>query len=151
MTPAGPASERVMHSRIFDLGVRITLQTIVLFSLFLLFAGHNQPGGGFSGGLVAGAGLVLAVVARGAGACRRILRGAPETYLGSGLLLAAATAVVPIIGGHELLESGKYVLDLPVFGSVTTYSVLAFDAGVYVIVVGLVALVLERLGGGAEE
>lgn len=151
MSPYGREEGAVAHSRILDLGVRVILQTVFLLSLFLLFAGHNQPGGGFSGGLVAGAGLVLAVVARGAAECRRILRTAPETYLGLGLLLAAGTAFAALVIGHDLLESSRYSVDVPLFDSVTAYSVLAFDAGVYFLVIGLVALMLERLGGGAEE
>jgi len=138
------------RSRILDVGVRTIFHTLLLLSLFMLFRGHNQPGGGFAGGLVAGAAFVLLWVARGPTAVRT-LRAAPETLLGGGLLTAATAALAPLVGGGRFFESGDAAVDLPVVGHVELFSVLAFDIGVYLVVLGFVTLALERLGADDEE
>ena len=71
-----------------DTGVRAVFRTLVLFSLYLLFVGHNAPGGGFIGGLVAGCALVLVSVSRGQDALRRVAPVSGEILLGGGILLA---------------------------------------------------------------
>jgi multisubunit Na+/H+ antiporter MnhB subunit len=139
-----------MRSRILDVGVRTIFHTLLLLSLFMLLRGHNQPGGGFAGGLIAGAAFVLAWLARGPSSLST-LRLAPETLLGLGLLVAIVTALAPLAFGGELLESGYRIYDLPRIGEVKVFSVLAFDIGVYLVVVGFVALALARLGGDDVE
>ena len=136
-----------MSSLILSTGARAVFHTILVFSLFLLFAGHNAPGGGFIGGLVAAAALVLRFVAEGPDDLNRFLRAGAPQLLGTGLLLATLTAVVPLLFGGSLLESSVLELAVPLIGKVKATSVLVFDAGVYLIVVGLVLGVLRTLGG----
>lgn len=132
---------------ILDVGVRMVFHTILLFALFLLFAGHNAPGGGFVAGLVAGAAFVLRDIAAAYGAPSTPRSPmAPETVLGGGLLVAVATGVVALLAGHEFLESGKVELDLPVLGILKITSALAFDIGVFLVVLGVVLTVVHRLG-----
>lgn len=134
------------RSIIVEAGTRAVFPIIVLFSLYLLFAGHNAPGGGFVGGLVAGAALVLVYVAVGSDELRRVSRVPPESLLGVGVLFAAVTGVAGLWRG-DFLESAFVELPLPVLGTVKASSVLVFDIGVYFVVVGLVLAVLESLGG----
>ena len=142
---------RSARSLVLSTTVGAVFPTAMVFSVYLLFAGHNQPGGGFIGGLVAGAALVLRHVEGGSEALRRTLRVAPTTLLGLGLLLAAATAVAPWLAGGQLLESGKLERDLPLLGTVKATSALPFDVGVYLVVVGLVLGLLLTLGGERED
>jgi multicomponent Na+:H+ antiporter subunit A len=128
---------------------RAILPTIVVFSLFLLLSGHNAPGGGFIGGLVAGAGLVLLWANGGAAEVRASLPVRPVMLLGAGLLVAQATAAAGWLLGGQVLESRVFDLHLPVFGDVHLATPLVFDVGVYLVVVGLIGLVLTTLG--AEE
>lgn len=137
---------RPARSPILEVGVNTILTTVLLFSVFLLLAGHNQPGGGFAGGLVAGAGLVLRYVDGGAQALRRMLPVAPAVLLGTGLLLAAAAGVVPLVLDGAYLESAKRTVELPLLGDLNLVSSLAFDAGVYLVVVGVVGAELSSLG-----
>jgi multicomponent Na+:H+ antiporter subunit A len=134
------------RSPIFDTGVALVFPTVLILSLYLLFAGHNQPGGGFVGGLVAGSGLALRFVAGGVDEVRATTRVQPWTLLGTGLFLAATTALASVVVGGQMLESGKVELDLPVLGLVKATSALPFDIGVYLVVVGLVLMVVESLG-----
>jgi multicomponent Na+:H+ antiporter subunit A len=115
-------------------------------SLYLLFAGHNQPGGGFAGGIVAGAAVALRYVAGGIDDVRSLSRARPWTVLGAGLLLAALTATVPLLFGGAVLESALVEGDLPLLGHVKVGSALAFDVGVYLVVLGLVLMVFESFG-----
>lgn len=136
-----------MNSLILSTGTRAVFHTIGVFSVFLLFAGHNSPGGGFIGGLVAGAALVLRFVAEGPEDLRRSTKMGPPQVLGLGLLLALLAAVVPLTVGEPLLSSGVLEIDAPILGKIKATSVLVFDAGVYLVVVGLVLGILRTLGG----
>lgn len=131
---------------ILDVCVRAEFHTVLLVSVYLLFAGHNQPGGGFVGGLVAGAAFVLRYVAGGVDEVRRASRVHPYALLGSGLLLSMATVVIPLTMGQSVLDHATWSANLAVFGKVKTTSALFFDTGVYLVVVGLVLVLLTTLG-----
>jgi multicomponent Na+:H+ antiporter subunit A len=134
---------------VVDVSVRIVFPAVVLGSLWLLLAGHNQPGGGFVGGIVAGAGIALRYVAGGIDEVRGMLRVQPWTVLGAGLLVAGVTAFVPLLFGGDILEASSASDDLPVLGELKVTSALAFDAGVYLVVVGLVLMMFESFGDDA--
>lgn len=134
------------RSLILDVCIGPLFHVAVLFSVFLLFRGHNAPGGGFIGGLVAGAAIVLRYVAGGPDEARRTVRVAPETLLGVGLMLAAVTGAVPWLAGDQFLESAKLTVDVRWIGTVKATSALPFDIGVFFVVVGLVLAVLRTLG-----
>ncbi|MCZ7528288.1 MAG: hypothetical protein M5U14_19110 [Acidimicrobiia bacterium] len=139
-----------VRSPLLDVVAAGIFHTVLAFSLFLLFAGHNNPGGGFVGGLVAGAAFVLQFLTDPTSP-RPLTRVTPEVLLGVGLVLAAATGAAAWLTDGQFLESGKLELDLGAVGHVKVYSVLAFDTGVYLIVVGLVVAVLQALGREAAE
>lgn len=141
-----------------DVSVRLIFHAVMVGSLYLLFSGHNQPGGGFVGGLVAGSAIALCYVAGGIEEVRGLTRLRPWTVLGAGLLLAAGTAVAPLFLGGYLLEPGAATVALPVLGDVHLTSALVFDCGVYLLVVGVVLMAFEAFGeeepvphGGAGE
>jgi multicomponent Na+:H+ antiporter subunit A len=137
-----------MTSLILATAARALFHTIVVFSLFLLFAGHDNPGGGFIGGLVAAAALVLRYVAGDADDTRRLMRVAPEHLLGVGGLLAVGAGVVgPLAGAAFLEDVALEWTGLPVVGDISVTSVLVFDIGVYLIVIGVVYAILSTLGG----
>jgi multicomponent Na+:H+ antiporter subunit A len=125
--------------------------SVLVLSVYLLFAGHNQPGGGFVGGLVAGLGVVLRYVAGGRAALQDAAPVDPRLPLGMGLLLAGATGVVPWLFGRSVLESAIVEFDVPVVGHVKLVSALAFDIGVYLVVIGLVLHLLSALGAGLDQ
>lgn len=135
------------RSVIVDTTMRLVFHSALVFSLYLLFAGHNQPGGGFVGGLTAAAAFGLVYVAGGIDDVRSLSRLRPWTVLGGGLTLAAAAAVAPLFVADDALESG-YILKetAPVLGTVKFSSTLIFDTGVYGVVVGLVLMIIEGVG-----
>jgi multicomponent Na+:H+ antiporter subunit A len=131
---------------VLDRSVRVTFHAVLVGSLYLLFAGHNQPGGGFVGGLVAGAAVALRYAAGGIEEVRSVSRFRPWTILGAGLLLAITTAIVPLLLGHDVLESAVLSWEAPLVGPVKVTSSLPFDMGVYLLVVGLMLMVFEAFG-----
>lgn len=131
---------------ILDRSVRLLFHPVLIASLYLLFAGHNQPGGGFVGGLVAGAAVSMQYVAGGIDEVRRLSRFRPWSILGTGLLVAFVTASLPLLVGDQILETALFERDLPILGAVKATSAVFFDLGVYVLVVGLVLMVFEAFG-----
>ncbi|MCI2238318.1 Na+/H+ antiporter subunit A [Paenibacillus sp. TRM 82003] len=138
------------RSAVLEAAVRLVFGVVMVLSVHLLLVGHDQPGGGFAGGLVAGIALFLRYAAGGRyelGEAARVDAGA---LLGLGLLIAGVTAVVPLFLGGQVLESASVDLHLPVLGTVHLVSSLAFDVGVYLVVVATVLDVLRSLGAGVD-
>lgn len=148
---ARTANIAVRRLAFVDVSVRVVFHAVLMTSLWLLFAGHNQPGGGFVGGLLAGCAITLRYVAGGIDEVRGRSRFRPWTVLGAGLLLAAATATIPLAAGGDVLEVAFASLSLPVIGAVKVSSALAFDTGVYLAVVGMVLMVFESFGDDPAE
>jgi len=134
------------RSVILDTSIRLEYHPVLVLSLYLLFAGHNQPGGGFVGGLVAGIAIALRFIAGGIDEVRAALPARPWSLLGLGLVVASVTAVVPLAFGGALLEAGKLQRDAPLLGTIKTTTALFFDIGVYLVVVGLVLMMFEAFG-----
>ncbi|MGH9150650.1 MAG: MnhB domain-containing protein [Acidimicrobiales bacterium] len=134
------------RSTVMDTTARLIFHSALVLSVYLLLAGHNQPGGGFVGGLVAGAAVAVHYVAGGIDDVRAVTRVGPWLVLASGLLLASGAALVPLVAAGAVLAGGSIEIALPVLGEAKLTSALAFDTGVYLIVVGLVCLVFEAFG-----
>jgi multisubunit Na+/H+ antiporter MnhB subunit len=112
---------------------------LVGMSVIVLLRGHNEPGGGFIGGLLAAAGFVVHGLAFGAPHARRLLRTHPLNFLAAGLLLAALSGVPGLWRGSEYMAAQWWgdLLQVGKFGTV-----LLFDVGVYLVVLGAVTLIL---------
>ena len=128
------------RSPIVQLGVRAASPLALVVATFLFFAGHNRPGGGFASGLVLGAVLALRTVA-----------GMPRPHnavalVASGGLIAGAVSGAPLLWDAEALDQIVVERTVPVLGTIKTGTALVFDAGVALIVVGLVVSVLNGLG-----
>ncbi|TFV90477.1 Na+/H+ antiporter subunit A [Blastococcus sp. CT_GayMR16] len=139
------------RSVVLEVITRILFHTILVFSLYLLFSGHNEPGGGFAGGLVAGLALVLRYLAGGRYELGEAAPVDPGLLLGAGLLFAGGTGVAGLLLGAEVLQTAILETTLPVLGDVKLVTSLFFDMGVYLIVVGLVLDVLRSLGAELDR
>ncbi|RZU34218.1 Na+/H+ antiporter subunit A [Blastococcus saxobsidens] len=146
---AALAPER--RSVILEVITRILFHTILVFAVFLLFSGHNEPGGGFAGGLVAGLALVLRYLAGGRYELGEAAPVDPGLLLGLGLLFAGATGVVGLTLGAQVLQTAILETTLPVLGDVKLVTSLFFDIGVFLIVVGLVLDILRSLGAELDR
>lgn len=148
---AGPSLDPRNRSILLEVVVRLTFHATIVVSIYLLFAGHNLPGGGFAGGLVAGLALVGRYLAGGRYELSAAAPVGAGAVLGTGMLLAAGTAAVPLLLGADALTSAFIKTELPVLGPVEFVTSTIFDIGVYLIVVGLVLDVLRSLGAEVDR
>ena len=122
-------------------GIQVVSPLAILTGVFLLFAGHNNPGGGFAAGLVFGAVVILRAISgiqRPPGA---------NALISAGVLLIAGVGILPLLWGDSLLDQQLWSFELPVLGRVKTGTALPFDVGVSVVVVGLAAAIIDGLSG----
>lgn len=119
---------------------------MVLFSIFVLLRGHNEPGGGFIGGLIAASALAIYGIACGVAPVRRAIYFHPMAIAAFGLFMSAMAGVLSIFAGVPYM-SGLWIYP-HLFGvEIPLSSVLVFDVGVYLVVVGAIgsiALALEE-------
>jgi multicomponent Na+:H+ antiporter subunit B len=115
-----------------------------VLSVFLLLRGHNLPGGGFAGGLVAASAFVLHALATDFASARRMLWLDPRTIMGLGLLVATVSGLLAFFQGKPFLTGLWDKTPLPVVGKLGTP--LMFDSGVYLLVLGMTCLVVFSLG-----
>ena len=113
---------------------------MLVFSLFVTLRGHNAPGGGFIGGLLAAAALALYALAFGVEPTRRMLRLHPVAIAGIGLLISAVSGLVSAFYGVPYMTGlWFHVLGLDLA------TVMSFDVGVYLVVLGAFASILLAL------
>src|SRR5205823_15030614 len=93
------------RSIIFEVVTRLIFHSMIVFSIYLLLAGHNLPGGGFAGGLTAGLALTIRYLAGGRFELREATPAGAGTLLGIGLATAAASGVVPLLPGGQVFQS----------------------------------------------
>ncbi|HIX53434.1 MAG TPA: Na+/H+ antiporter subunit B [Candidatus Sphingobacterium stercoripullorum] len=129
-----------MSSIILKTGARYLLPILLLYSVFLLLRGHNLPGGGFVGGLVASIAFVLHSFANGTENTLKLSKHKPIQLIPIGLLLAALSMVLPMFFGLPPMTGVWFDYPLPVMGLIGTS--LFFDIGVYLVVIGSILTTL---------
>jgi multicomponent K+:H+ antiporter subunit A len=125
---------------------RLLLPLALLVSLFMLLRGHNLPGGGFIAGLITAAALIMQYLANGVNWTESRLPSNMHPPLACGLLIATVTGLASLLFGYPFLTSTFGHLNWPIVGEFELASALAFDLGVYLVVVGATLLILIYLG-----
>jgi multicomponent Na+:H+ antiporter subunit B len=136
----------MMTSLILGATARLIVPLLLLFSIFLLVRGHNEPGGGFAGGLVAAAAFTLVAIAQDPRSARRSPGFQPPVLIGIGLLVAIGAGMAALFVGQPFF-TGQWV-DLAVAGDLVVEigTPLIFDLGVYLVVLGTtLGIVLELI------
>ncbi len=135
-----------MNTLIFRTIAPYLSSLMVVFSIFVLLRGHNEPGGGFIGGLIAASAFAIYGIACGVSPVRHSLYFHPMGIAGFGLVMASAAGVLSMFYAVPFM-TGLW-LYVPLFGDTLALStVLVFDIGVYLVVVGSItsiALALEE-------
>ena len=139
------------RSLILEVVVRLIFHSVLVWSVFLLFTGHNAPGGGFAAGLVAGLAIAMRYLAGGRAELNAALPVPPGYLLGAGLFLSAGNALASMIAGGAPLQTWIFDVPVPLLGDVHLVTSVFFDIGVYLVVIGLVLDVMRSLGGGIED
>ncbi len=128
-----------MNSLIFAAFSRILFGVMLVVSVYVLYRGHNEPGGGFVGGLIAAAGFATLALARGVEVARATLRFEPMTVIGFGILAALLSGLPGLWLDGSFLTRHWWVL-----GNFHLGTTLLFDIGVYLVVLGgILSLILR--------
>lgn len=135
-----------MFSVILSTASRYLLPLLLIFSFFLLLRGHNEPGGGFVGGLVAAAAYALYFIANGVEEAEKLLKAEPINLITIGLILAVISAIPALFAGKNFMTGLWLDTSFPVIGKLGTP--LIFDVGVYLLVLGVSLKIIFSL---AEE
>jgi multicomponent Na+:H+ antiporter subunit B len=126
-----------MSSLILRSTARVLLPLLLLFSIYLLLRGHNEPGGGFIGGLLASIAVILQLIARGAREIQSLLPVDPRRLVGLGLLVALGATIAPVLVGETYFTALWGELPLPGGEPLKLGLPLLFDLGVYLVVFGV--------------
>jgi multicomponent K+:H+ antiporter subunit A len=131
-----------MISILLNSVARIILPPALLIAAYLLFRGHNLPGGGFIAGLLTAAAFVLQYVAAGRAQVARVLPVRSDLLIALGLALAALTGIGAQAVGYPFLTSTYGHLDVPGLGEFESSTAFLFDLAVYLVVTGITLRIL---------
>jgi multicomponent Na+:H+ antiporter subunit B len=133
-----------MASSILQTAARLLMPLLLLFAVFEVLRGHNQPGGGFVGGLVVAASFVLYSIAFSVEAARRALLVQPSRLLGIGLLVALVSGLPGVVIGMPFMTA--VWATVPVGSTaIDVGTPLLFDVGVFLAVIGVVLTIVFTL------
>lgn len=148
--PAQDASGRAWdsdtHPMILATFARLLLPLALLVSFYIFLRGHNLPGGGFIAGLITAIALIVQYLANGVSWTHERLPAHTHPWIASGLVIALLTGLASWLFGQPFLTSAFGHLDWPLVGEFELASAMAFDLGVYLVVVGATLLILINLG-----
>jgi multicomponent K+:H+ antiporter subunit A len=138
--------DRDMHPVVMASFTRLLLPLALLVAMFILLRGHNLPGGGFIAGLITAVALVMQYLANGVTWTQSRLPANIHSIIGYGLLIAVVTGLASWLFQHPFLTSTFRHIHWPLIGEFELASAMAFDLGVYLVVVGATLLILINLG-----
>ncbi len=132
-------------TRIFEAAARRIQPVMLVISVIVLIRGHNEPGGGFIGGLIAAGGYVLLALSAGSSKLHDTLPVSPPVLMGSGLLAAIVSGFFALINGGSFME-GRWI-EIKVLSDfkLKLGTPLLFDIGVYLVVIGFTLKVMIAL------
>ncbi|HRI55637.1 MAG TPA: Na+/H+ antiporter subunit B [Anaerolineae bacterium] len=135
-----------MKSLVLRTSTWLMIPVLLLFSIFLLLRGHNAPGGGFVGGLVAASAVLLQLIATGPVEVRRLIPFDIKLLMPVGLLVAVLSGLPALALGQPFL-TGVWV-NLPIGDGLKLGTPAVFDVGVYLVVLGIAVQIILSM---AEE
>ncbi|MEM1288157.1 MAG: hydrogen gas-evolving membrane-bound hydrogenase subunit E, partial [Pseudomonadota bacterium] len=137
-------ASKAMPSLIFATTARMFFIIMLAVSVVVLFRGHNEPGGGFIGGLIASAGFAVLALALGVNVARQKLILHPIVWMGVGLVCAIGSGIPGALINESFLTHQWIDLNLGI-GSLKLGTTYLFDVGVYLTVIGGVLAFLIRV------
>lgn len=139
-----------MNNVILRTCIKLIVPLGLLFSAYIYFKGHQTPGGGFVGGLSAAVSLIAYRMSEGAARLQKLMPVSERTFIAVGLILALGTGLGALVQGLPFLASNNGYLPLPGDAKFHWATVMAFDAGVYLVVLGTVVGMINALSEETE-
>lgn len=134
------------HPLIMQTLTRVLFPLMIMMAVFIFLRGHNMPGGGFIAGLIAAVALIVQYLSNGSDWIDERLKLNMHLVIGFGLLIATATGLVAMGLDYPFLTSAFTHLEWPIVGQFEVASAIAFDLGVFLVVVGTTVLIIAQLG-----
>jgi len=133
-----------VNSLILKTATNFLLALMLLFSVFILFRGHNEPGGGFIAGLITGSAFALYIMAHGPVKTRQLIRVDLRFLTGIGISFAAISGLISAFA-HKPFLSGLWMSIKIGHTTVKVGTPLLFDVGVYLVVVAVILMIIFAL------
>lgn len=124
---------------------KILVFIIMTFSIYVLFAGHHNPGGGFIGGLITASALVLLYIAFDLQTVRDIMPVDYNKLAATGVIVAVLTGILSLLFDVPFLTQTYTYVHLPFLGETELASAFIFDLGVYMTVVGTTMTIITSI------
>ncbi|MEE4311585.1 MAG: Na+/H+ antiporter subunit B [candidate division KSB1 bacterium] len=134
-----------MNSIILRIAARQLLPILMVLSLFILFRGHNAPGGGFIGGLIASSAFILYAIAFGHRSAEEKIKIEPGVFMALGLLLALGSGIPSFLKNEAFVTHEFFKFHIPVLGKMIISTPLIFDIGVFFVVFGVLLTIVFTL------
>lgn len=138
-----------MNSVIFRTIAPAIVLVMLVFSIFVLLRGHNEPGGGFIGGLIAASAITIFGMASGAKHVRWAIKYDPMSFAGLGVLLAGGAGFASLFYNVPFL-TGLWTYFQIGESEVAVSTPMIFDIGVYLVVFGTISAVALALADGSD-
>ncbi len=130
---------------ILQTAAKVLVFIIMTFSIYILFAGHHNPGGGFIGGLITASALMLLYIAFDAETIQAIIPVDFKIIGAIGVLMALLTGISAVVVDSAFLTQVYKYVDLPLLGKTGIGTALVFDLGVYLAVVGTTMTIIRSI------
>jgi multicomponent Na+:H+ antiporter subunit B len=134
-----------MNSVILQIAQRYVRLLLLSFAVYALLRGHNHPGGGFIGGLLAGLSIVMKGFAFSIEQIKNQMKFSTQGFMGTGLGLILLSSIPSMLSGKEFMTGRWLVIPLPVIGELKLGTPLMFDVGVFFTVIGVILMFLFSL------
>jgi len=135
-------NNKSLRNIILEKIVSLFMKVMLIFSVYLLLRGHNNPGGGFIGGIIASTGFIFYTIIFGTNSLQKIIKIKPQTFIGIGLFLVLIAAMLPTFFSTEILTGLWIEARIPVLGTLHAGTPLIFDTGVYGVVIGVILTII---------
>lgn len=129
-----------MNSIILQIAAKYIKALLILFAVIALLRGHNYPGGGFIGGLLAALSVIYYGFAFNVKQVRDKLKIKPDNYMATGLFLVVLSFIPSVLNRLELMQGVWVKLQIPVLGELKLGTPFLFDIGVFLTVIGVTFL-----------
>lgn len=123
---------------------------MLVFSIFVLLRGHNEPGGGFIGGLIGASGIAIYGIACGVREARKAMVVHPIALAGFGVFIAAISGLISLFAEVPFLTGLWWIFEID-GQEIALSTPLIFDIGVYAVVVGAISTIALTLESDEEH